>query len=169
MTLWRIRDGVPSIADALLTLGGPLSACSGAISCIDPLLDFFEPRGLGYLGFAIALLLLLVSGGAAAWLFFRNEKKLRWEVIVPRRVFLISAVPVTMLGLLLTSSWAWGAGLRFFEHFALLVVCLLPIFGVVMRYSLRSPHRAMAIAVWFHLALVALGTLAKVASLVMRR
>jgi hypothetical protein len=169
MTLWRIKDGIPSVADALLTVGGLLGVCTVFIPCIEPILSVFEPLGLVYLGYFLALLVMLMSGVAGVWLFLRNEKKLRWEVIIPRRVFAITAVPMIFLVRFLTDPWTFRAGISFFEHLALLVVCFVPIFGLVVRFSLRFPQRAMEVAMWFHISLAALGVLAKFASLMLKR
>lgn len=169
MTLWKIHDGIPSIADAFLVVGGLIGACTVFIPCVEPILSVFEPRGLVYLGYFVALLVMLISGAAGFWLFVRNEKKLRWEVIVPRRVFAITSLPVIFLVRFFTDAWAFRAGLGFFEHLASLVFCFVPIFGLVVRVSLRFPERAAAAAMWFQLSLAALGVLAKFAALVLKR
>jgi hypothetical protein len=169
MTLWKINDGLPSAADALLVVGGFLGACTVFIPCIEPILSVFEPLGLVYLGYFVALLGMLFSAAAGFWLFVRNEKKLRWEVIIPRRVFAITSMPVIFLVRFFTDAWAFRAGLGFFDHLAILVVCFVPIFGLVIRVSLRFPQRAAEVAMWFQVSLAALGVLAKFASLVLKR
>jgi len=169
MTIYRIRDGVPSVADALLVVGGFPGACTVFTPCIEPILAVFEPIGLVYLGYFIALLVMLMSIAAGIWIFLRNEKKLRWEVIIPRRVFAFTSMPVIFLVLFFTDAWAFRVGVGFFEHLALLVVCYVPIFGLVVRISLRFPERAALAAIWFQVALAALGVLAKFASLVIKR
>ncbi len=169
MTIWRIKAGVPSLADALLVVGGLIGVCSLFIPCVEPLLDFFEPRGLSYLGYFIGLLLMLGAGAAGVWAFLRNEKKMRWEVVIPRRVFAITAAPLIFIAIHLTSPWAWSTDLGFFEHIALLVVLFIPLFGIVVRLSLRFPARAAEVAIWFHVGLAGLGVIAKAASLFMKK
>jgi len=169
MTLWKIKDGIPSAADALLVVGGMLGACTVFVPCIEPILSVFEPLGWDFLGYFVALLATLFSGAAGFWLFVRNEKKLRWEVTFPRRVFAITSMPVILLVGFFTHEWAFRAGFGYLAHHALLVVCFVPIFGLVVRASLRFPHRAAAIAMWFQLSLAALGLLAKLAALVIKR
>ena len=169
MTLWKIKDGLPSAADALLVVGGFLGACAVFIPCIEPILGVFEPLGLVYLGYFFALLVMLFSAAAGFWLFVRNEKKLRWEVIIPRRVFAITSMPVIFLVRFFTEPWAFRAGVGFFDHLALLVICFVPVFGLVVRVSIRFPERAVGVAMWFQVSLAAIGVLAKFASLVLKR
>lgn len=169
MTLWRIKDGIPSIADALLATGGLIGVCLLFIPCIEPLLDFFDPKGLSYLGFLFGLIIMLGVGAVAVWVFIRNEKKMRWEVVIPRRVFAFTAAPLIFIAMHLTSFWTRDADISFFEHIGLLVILFVPVFGVIVRLSLLFPAKAAAIALWFQLGLTGLGVLAKVAYLFLKK
>ena len=157
------------MADAFLVVGGLIGVCLLFIPCAELLLDFFEPRGLSYLGYFLALMFMLGAGAAGVWVFLRNEKMMRWEVIIPRRVFGITSAPLIFIAMHLTSSLVWSTDLGFFEHIALLVVLFLPLFGIVVKLSLLFPARAAEVALWFHLGLAGLGVLAKAASLFMKK
>ena len=153
------------MADAFLVVGGFLGAASLFIPAIEPILSIFEPRGLSFIGYFLALLLMLAAGALGFWLFVRIERKLRWEVIIPRRVFAITSAPIIFILVYLTGPWVWKSGMGFFEHALLLVLALVPVYGLVLRLSLRFPERAAGVAIWFHLGLMGLGVFAKFATL----
>jgi hypothetical protein len=169
MNVWRIKEGIPSLADALLVVGGLIGICMLFLPFADALLDFLEPKGLAYLGYFIALMFLLGAAAAGVWAFLKNEKKMRWEVVIPRRIFAITAAPLIFIAMHLTSPWAWRSDIGFFEHVGVLVLLFLPLFVVVMRLSLRFPRRAAEVALWFHLSLAGIGVLAKAAGLLLKK
>ena len=169
MTIWRIKEGVPSLLDSLLVAGGAVGVSMIMVAVLDPLLDYMEPRGLSLLGFFIAFVLLLSTGGLAFWLFVRNEKKIRPEIIIPRRVFALTSAPLIYMALYLTSPWVWRSEVSFTEHIGALVLFFMLLFRLVIRASLRFPHRASEVAIWFHIVLCGLGVLAKAASLFIKR
>lgn len=167
MTLWRIRDGVPSLADALFVAGGPIF-CIGCFTAIaDPFLDYFEPKGLLYLGFGLLFLIGLLFGGSGFLLFWRIQQKLRPEIRFPRLAFAFAAIPLIFIfhQLLLPLFWTplandldlvWrNLGFSLIVFFALLYV------GMV-KAAVRYPERTNFIALWFSVGLGLIGAVAKV-------
>jgi hypothetical protein len=178
MTLWRIKNGIPSYADALLVAGGMILGIGTFIPLFDRILDYFEPRGLLALGYAVLLLIGGSVGGLGFWVFWRNQKKMREEIRIPRLVFAFAAPPLILLfhtvflpfvwspweeGRLDTLDHAWrNLGLSLIAVFALLYVLL-------VKAALRYPERTTIIALWFNMGLGAIGVLAKAASLFLKK
>ncbi len=105
MTLWRIKNGLPSLADGLLVIGGIPGAVFIPVRALDPLLDYFEPRGLPYLGYAILFVMLFGLGGLGLLVFLRNQRKLRPKIRAPRVVFAFTVPPLAFLSHSLALSW----------------------------------------------------------------
>ena len=155
MTLWRIRNGIPSFADALLVAGGPALCIGCFVEIADPFLNFFEPKGFLYLGWGLLCLAGSLLGGCGFLLFWNVQQKIRPEIRVPRLVFAFAAVPLIWQPLVNDLDKAWrnlGIGL---------VVIFAGLYSVVVKTALRYPERTTIIAVWFSLALGAIGLIAK--------
>ena len=170
MTFWRIRDGIPSFADALLVAGGPVFGIGCFVAIADPFLDYFEPKGLLYLGFGLLFVIGLIVGGGGFAIFWRNQQKIRPEIRIPRLVFAFASVPLIFIfhQLLLPVFWkplvndldqAWrNLGFSLIVIFAWLYVA-------VVKAALRYPERTTIIALWFNIGLCAIGLVAKVSLL----
>jgi hypothetical protein len=173
MKLWHIVDGVPSVADGVLVSAAPVFCLGVFVRVLDPVLNYFEPRGLVYLGYALVFLAFGCLGGIGFAAFMANQKKMREEVRVPRVVFAFSAVPVVLV--LHTAIVAWLVPTIVRRDLSLdsisnqVGLVLIAVFGVlyalVVKAALRFPTRTTAIAIWFNLALSALEVAAKAAAL----
>ncbi|MBX3750899.1 MAG: hypothetical protein KF897_12490 [Opitutaceae bacterium] len=178
MTLWRIKDGIPSIADALLVAGGMICGIGIFVPLSDRILDYFEPRGLLVLGYAVLLVIGMGVGGLGFWAFIRNQKKIREEIRIPRLVFAFAAPPLILLfhSILLPVFWrpwenhstealdqAWrNLGVSLILVFAWLYVFM-------VKAAIRYPARTTIIALWFNVGLGAVGVAAKIAALLSKK
>ena len=174
MTLWRIRDGIPSFADALLVAGGTVFGIGCFIAIADPFLDYFEPKGQLYLGYGLLFLIGLVSGGSGMAIFWRNQQKIRPEIRIPRMVFTFASAPLIVIfhQLLLPAFWeplvndldqVWrNLGISLIVVFAWFYVA-------VVRAALRYPERTTIIALWFNVGLGAVGLIAKITLLFIKK
>jgi hypothetical protein len=75
MTLWRIKDGTPSIADALLVAGGMICGIGIFIPLFDRILDYFDPRGLLVLGYAVLLVIGMSSQKGSGFTFHPTRSR----------------------------------------------------------------------------------------------
>jgi len=133
------------------------------------LLSYFDPHDLSALGFFLALMFMLGAGALVVLMFRRNEKQIRPEIIIPRRVFAITSVPLIFIAYQITRPWAFRSGVGFFEHFAILSLFFTGIFGLVVRACLKFPQRASEVAIWFSLVLSGIGVVAKAASIFLKK
>ena len=177
MTLWRIKDGIPSLADGLLVTGGMMGGIFLLTAVFDPFLNYFEPRGFLYLGYAILFVVFGSLGGLGFFVFLRNQQKLREEVRVPRGVFAFAVPPLFLLFQEIAISWLFPSilekkieledayhlvGVTLFFGFAVL-------YAAVVRAALRWPGRTTVIALWFSVGMTALGATAKVLNLLLHK
>lgn len=169
MTLWRIDNGIPSLADALLVSVCPMAVCLSIIPISDWLLSYLEPHDLGALGFFLALMFMLGIGALTFSVFRRNERRIRPEIIIPRRVFAITSVPLIFIAYQMTLPWAFRTAICFYDHHLLLSLFFTGIFGLVVRGCLKFPHRASEVAIWFSLILSAIGLVAKAALIFVKK
>jgi len=177
MTLWRIKDGIPSVADGLLVAGGMMSCIGLFIRSADPVLNYFEPRGLLYLGFVILFVIFGSLGGLGFLVFWRNQKKIREEIRVPRIVFAFCTPPLFLLFHTLLMAWLFPAIVRheltLDEAYRWVGINLIVVFAVmyaaVVRAAIRWPARTTVIALWFNVGLGAVGVTAKALSLFLRK
>ncbi len=145
---------------------------------LDRILDYFEPRGLLALGYAILFVSSLIVGGLGFWVFTRNQKKIREEIRIPRLVFAFAAPPLILLfhSIFLPVFWrpwenhdaealdqAWrNLGISLILVFAWLYV-------LVVKAALRYPARTTIIALWFNVGLGAVGVVAKIAVMLLKK
>jgi hypothetical protein len=177
MTLWRIEDGIPSVADGLLVAGGMISGIGLFVYLADPVLNYFELRGMLYLGFAVLFLIFGSLGALGFLVFFRNQNKMRDEIRIPRLVFALSTPPLFLLFHALLIAWLFPAIIRkeimlddAYQVVGLsLIVVFAVMYAIVVRAALRWPARTTAIALWFNVGLGAAGVTAKVLSLFFKK
>jgi hypothetical protein len=159
MHLWKIQNGIPSLADNLLVAGGLSLGVGAFVLSLDHALEFFEARGFNYLGYFAVFSIFGALGGVGLWIFARNEKRLRSEVIIPRRVFGFgTAAVLTMITTILISdlfdSDMMATGLAVVGFFTLA-------YSLIIQASLRWPSSVATFSLWLSVALGALGLLAK--------
>jgi len=174
MTLWRIRDGIPSFADALLVAGGPVFGIGCFIAIADPLLEYFDLRGQLYLGYGLLLIIGLIMGGSGFAAFWHIHKKIRPEIRVPRLVFAFASVPLILIFHQLLLPVLWKPLINdLHQAWRNLGICLIVVFAWlyvgVVKAALRFPERTTIIALWFNLGLGAVGLIAKIMLLLMKK
>jgi hypothetical protein len=160
MHLWKIRNGIPSLADNFLVAGATSVGLGCFVLTLDHALEFFEPRGFSYLGYATVFLAFGVCGALGIWLFMRNEKLLRAEVIIPRRVFGFGTAAVLIL--ITTSLIAQIVRLPLMSTGLIVVVAYTCLYTLVVKASFRWPAPTTTCSVALSLALAAIGVLSKI-------
>jgi hypothetical protein len=177
MNLWRIKDGMPSVADGLLVAGGMMGDFFLLTAVFDPFLNYFEPRGLLYLGYAILFIAFGALGGFGFLVFWRNQKKLRVEIRVPRLVFAFAVPPLFLLFHSIAISWLFPfilpGKISLEDAYRLvgvtLVIGFALLYTTVVRAALRWPTRTTMIALWFNVGMGALGVTAKFLKLILQK
>lgn len=159
MHLWKIQNGIPSLADNFLVAGGMSVGIGCFVQTLDSFLEFFEARGFNYLGYFAAFGAFGALGGLGLWLFMRNEKRLCDEVIIPCRVFgygtstiLIMITTFLINDLFRTDLTTTGL---------LVVGSYTIVYSLIVQCSLRWPSRTASFTLWLSLTLNAIGLLAK--------
>jgi hypothetical protein len=177
MTLWRINDGMPSVADGLLVAGGMMGGIFLLTAVSDPVLNYFEPRGLLYLGEALLFVVFGALGGLGFLVFWRNQKKLREEIRVPRLVFAFSTPPLFLIFQSLAIAWLTPAIIHGTINFKdaynavglVLIVVFALIYSAVIHAAIWWPTRTTLIALWFNIGMGVLGVTAKFLNLFVHR
>jgi hypothetical protein len=169
MTLWRIKDGIPSLADALLVTGGVSTVIGIVVPSIDPMLNYFEPMGLVYLGWAGLFLLGAIVGVTGMIGFYRNEKIIRNEIRFSRWVFgYLSPVLIMVLtfsfGLLQP-----GMLMELIIIEATFILSLSVLYLVVANTAVGHPAAVNKTAAWIWMAWLALVLLAKLTGFLLKK
>jgi hypothetical protein len=157
MHLWKIQNGIPSLADNFLVAGGTSVGIGGFVLTLDRALEFFEARGFNYLGYAVVFLAFGTLGGLGLWLFRRNEKRLRAEVIIPRRVFGFGIAAVLIL--VTTSLVAQVFRLPLMSTGSIVVGIYTFLYTFVVKAALRWPARTATFSLCLSLVVGAVGVL----------
>ncbi|ATC64869.1 hypothetical protein CMV30_13325 [Nibricoccus aquaticus] len=159
MHLWKIQNGIPSLADNILVAAGLSLGVGAFVLSLNCALEFFEARGFNYLGYFAVFSVFGVLGGLGLWLFMRNEKLLRAEVIVPRRVFGFGTATVLIM---ITTALISDLFQSDLATTGLVVIGFYTIaYSVIVQCALRWPSRTTSFSLWLSLTLGALGVLAK--------
>ncbi len=177
MNLWRIENGLPSLADGLLVAGGLVGGIFLLTTVLDPVLNYFEPRGLLYLGYAFLFSVFSVLGGIGFLVFWQNQNKIREEIRVPRIVFAFATPPLILLFQSVVIAWLWPDIIHkkiTFEDAArtagaLLIIIFAILYAGVVRAAIRWPARTTIIALWFNVGMGMLGAVAKFVKLFIHR
>lgn len=174
MKLWRFRDGIPSVADGVLIVMAPLVFSCGVF--FDPILDYFEPRGLVYLGYGFNFVVLMGCAAGVGAMIRRNHRKTRDELRVPRAAFAVVSFLVSLLTMfgghelmiwLLLRRGAVDDGL-WWKLMALQVVICTTVYPFVIQFALRRPLRANRIAGCMMIVLGLLGMVGKILGFILR-
>ena len=174
MTIWRIKNGLPSVADGLLVAGGMIGGINLLSEVFDPVLNYFEPRGLLYVGYAILFVAFGALGGLGIMVFLRNQNKLRDEIRVPRLVFAFAIPPLFLLFNSIAISLIFPYIIR--ENISIekanyvislaLIVGFALVYAVIVRAALRWPTRTTWIALWCNVGMAAIGVTAKIIKII---
>jgi hypothetical protein len=177
MHIWRIREGIPSWADAALVVGGPVAIVGAMVASIEPVLDWFEPRGWAYAGFAVVLGVYSGAVGLAGWLFLRNQRKIRPEIVLPRITAACCAMPLVaifhavVMSLILSAGAVRGLSLDAIQVGVAggLVLAGMLCYARLVSTALRFPERTALRVMRLSAGLSLVGVLAKVAAALLKQ
>ena len=160
MRLWKIENGIPSLADNVLISGVPPLGIAGVVATLSSSLEFFESRGLSsYYGYVTTILGSGILGGL--WLFFfsRNEKRILPDLLQVRRIWAsgLSLVLSFIAGLLVTDLFKTDFVLT--QIMSALGCTLL--YSLVIVWARHRPGQATHTTIIIALSLSLLGLIAK--------
>jgi MFS family permease len=177
ISLWHVKDGIPSVADVLLVAGGMWGVIFLLQAVFDPVADYFDARGLLYVGYSLLFIVFGALGGLGLLAFLLVDRKLRPEIRVPRFVFAFTVVPLFPLLQPVLESWLfrYHPGTSHSVHdagqivSAILILAFALLYALLVSVALRWPQRTTTVAFWFCAGMGVIGTAAMILSLFLHR